>query len=228
MNANLKKGTGALVKQAASIAWLVSSRTVGFAVLGVVLNLIAAVVVYSEVYALFSAGGWQNIVLAAGVVLALLLFPIGYALLGKAYGVQLAVYHILSKQKTFLINYLAVKLSEKIEHDPKWQAKMRESGVRKTFDEMLPKYFDKLDNMNWAVRLVFDLVLDSVDVVNVIKSALDEQADTPGDFDWPRFTRSAGAKLDERIDEDFLTVDLTFFWILLALNIGGVAALKFS
>lgn len=220
----MKLELGSLLKTAATAAFQVTTRAVGFGALGLGLNGVLFVIDYSTLSAM--GGGAGDSALARATPLLLggafhLLMPVGWFFVGQKHGIQVAIRTIVAERKSFLVEYLIRRFAAKLE-TPEWRARIARDGLHAALKDALPAYLGKLDNMPWALRLLFRVVVGRVDVGGFLTKIVDERQMRALDVD--ALCDAASLEANRLIDEELLSVSPAPLLVLAAVNVGAVVA----
>lgn len=232
-----------LLKTAAKSAYYVMSRSIGFTVLGLLLNIIFLIALLPEMRKLAvdigAAGGhaggaaailvlliiivinWRLILLIAAFGI---LFPILYFVLGKTYGVQKAISSAVSTYKDFLTSYFAERLFDQINRRPEIMEQIRKSGFRAALAENIPKYVRKMDNMPFFVRPIFKSLIrkgNFLETVNLMVEEMAQKSLTQDEVEGT--TREI---VNTFTNQKFPVPKPVGLWILLGINSALFLALK--
>jgi hypothetical protein len=157
----------ALLKTAARAAYFVLSRAVFAGVFGGVCNLVFAALLWPEIKTLAfrfvpnlpHGGGAVALVILAVMALPalslaalfLLGFPVAYFLLGKKYGIGVAISKELAARKDVLLAYFFDRLFAAISARTDWLDQFKRGGIAAIVREVLPQFLAPHLWHNWPV-----------------------------------------------------------------------------
>ncbi len=235
-----------LLKTAAKSSFYVLSRTLLFFLLGLLLNLLFLLFLRPEINLLtikFSGPGPAHIGGGIGALLAIFIlaflywrvillflgfgvvFPIGYLILGKKYGVQKAILSAVSGRQKFLTVYLVDRLFDRIQNRTNVLETFSKSEFRTFLHEHLTTYTKKLENMPFLLRLVCKRVLRKWSLLQ----AVDRTLATLGEdqINIHSFKKTLIEQIDSSLDQRLFSQSYTHLAILVAVNTVVFFAIKF-
>jgi hypothetical protein len=226
----MKQALSITLQQAAKTTYYIVSRIAGFVALGLVVNIVLVALLWPEFNVISQQyQGAQPLIRVLIVILLSGVFLLGwsalYFLLGQKHGILAALRYILAENKFFVTEYLVSKLLERIHAMPVWLEKINQSGVRKALNEILPIYLAKLDNMSWALRKLFRLLIEQIDVQGIVSAVIEEQQLT--ELDVPKLNKGIAVRINALMEDIFLTPNWQWLLILIVSNIGVFGALKY-
>lgn len=210
------------------------SRAIGFGLLGVALNLILFVIAWPEIggalnighAAHTSLGGVSLLLklLSPQVVLGILLMllPIAYFVLGQKHGVGLAVHFAFSQNRDFLAQTVLGKFREFVES----RRLLSEGRVSKQVPALLETHLKKMDNLPKPFAWLARRFMQKANIVGAAKAVTQRQG--AEQMNLAQFLSATADELGSSIGANALQPTLTWLWIVLAVNFGVFAILKFS
>ncbi|MBF0225332.1 MAG: hypothetical protein HQK76_07740 [Desulfobacterales bacterium] len=217
MKTKIKNTANTLLKQSMSITYTVISTIIVFFIFGIIINIFSLIFLYGEIKILLFEGSVVSNIIGIFIIFLFLFFlPFVYLFFGKKHGIQKAVLKIISQKKSFITEYLLDKLFERINN---------KENIRKKINEIIPLYFEKINNMPLIMRIIFNFLARYINFIDIIKSSVDEQSEEEN-FDMKKFSQSVSVKVNEALDDKFFSTDLTWLWILMFINIFIVILVK--
>lgn len=210
------------------------SRAIGFGLFGVALNLVLFAVAWPEFIAALDIGQAAHTSLGGVLVLfrllspqvmlgiSLLLFPIVYFVFGQKHGVGRAVHFAFSQNRDFLAQTVLGKFREFVES----RRLLSEGRASERIPTLLETHLKKLDNLPKPIAWLAKRFTQKANVVGAAKAVAQRQG--AEQMNLAQFLSATADELASSIGANALQPSLTWLWIVLAVNFGVFAILKFS
>ncbi|MFO1350476.1 MAG: hypothetical protein U1F68_07290 [Gammaproteobacteria bacterium] len=196
------------------MTFLVISRAIGYAVLGLVLNSIALYFLAADRAQPGAAAGDRRLALGG---LMLIGMTAVYAWFGKQRGLQRAVQRFLGADKAVAVNYFFNRLADGLEK------KVVVAG--QTTIDVLIAIADRLEHLPWSLRALFNAVVPKAKLLGDLRAFANGRS---GRAMAPQeVVLVLMQSLERIIDERRLSTGFGWFWLLLAVNLGLFALLKY-
>ncbi|OWY18901.1 hypothetical protein C7N43_26400 [Sphingobacteriales bacterium UPWRP_1] len=203
-----------LLKFAAKTSWLAITRLLFFGAGGFLLNLALFLLLPNLcVNTGTSICAWR----IAAAALLLLAFPVLYLLVGYKYTIQKVIHFAYVENKDFFYRYTVNKLADFLDRN-KTTGNMVTGGAK-----LIVRFFDKLDNMPFAIRAVLRFISSLVPLADIVERATKEETITP-DNEGKLAARIA-EETDKFIGTQLLEPGLTLPALVLGANLAVFAAL---
>lgn len=207
-------GIKSLLAFVARASWIAVSRFLFFCLAGLLLNVLLFIYL-PDICA--NAGAEVCFPLIAFGIVMLIIFPIIYCLIGYKFAIQKVIQYAYVQNKDYLYRYTVYKLTAFLDKNKTTGAAI--SGGSK----LIERFFDKLDNMPFAVRAVLNFIKSVVPISEIVERAANGEAITP-ENEGKLATRIA-EETDKYIHSDLLqpgfalpaivlTANLAFFGLL--------------
>ena len=216
---------------AAKCGFLIISRAIGFGLLGVLLNFVLLIIAWSEVSAAMHIGhaaqtslAWVALLLSVPFLLAMVLFmlPLMYFLFGKKHGVSQALHYALSQNREYFIQLVMGKFQTFVEN----RKLLTEGRASEKIPALLEKYLLKLDNIPNPLGWLVKRFVMGTNIVAASRSVVQQAG--AGQLNLAQFVSATTAEICKTASAQAFQPSLTWFWILLSLNLIVFMILKFG
>lgn len=229
-----------LLKTAARAAYFVLSRAVFAGVFGGVCNLVFAALLWPEIKTLAfrfvpnlpHGGGAVALVILAVMALPalslaalfLLGFPVAYFLLGKKYGIGVAISKELAARKDVLLAYFFDRLFAAISARTDWLDQFKRGGIAAIVREVLPQFLAKLPGMPAPMRWLLRAALGKIGL-DALAGVLTENGGIQS-LELSALSEPLLNKASALIDDTLPSPSKKPFLVLFAVNIGAFVLAK--
>lgn len=197
-----------LLTFAARASWIAVRSLFLFGLFGVLLNVVLFMLLPDLCDAADTSVCFPHI--GIGIVL-LMVFPILYILIGYKFAIQKVIQFSYVQNKDYFYGYTVNKLAAYLGQNKKTGAAI--SGGAK----LIGRFFDKLDNMPFAIRAVLKFIKSVVPIADIVERATNGEAITP-ENEGKVATRIA-EETDKFISTDLLEPGYTIPVIVLIVNL---------
>lgn len=197
-----------LLKFAARTSWLAISRLFFFGIGAVILNLILFALLTNLCVSAASAVCTTRVV--AGVIL-LLVFPVLHIFAGYKYTIQKVIHFAYIENKDFFYRYTVNKLAAFLDAN-KTTGSMVSGGAK-----LVSRFFDKLENMPFAIRAVVRFLSALVPLSDIVERATDNEAINPKNEG--KIAARIAEETDKYIGTQLLEPSFTLSAIVLGINL---------
>jgi len=218
----------------AKCGFLALSRAIGFGIFGLMLNLILLVAAWPEIGPAIDIGHAAHTSLGAVILLArllsppvflgflLLMLPVVYFILGQKHGVGRAVHFAFSQNRDYLMQTVLGKFREFVEA----RRLLTEGRVSEQVPVLLETYLKKMDNLPKPIAWLAKRFMQKAKIVDSAKAV----AQRPGaeQMNLAQFLSATADELGASVGELSFRPTLTWFWIVLAVNLGVFTLLKIN
>jgi hypothetical protein len=205
---------------AAKCGFITISRALGFGLFGLILNGIFLLVAWPEISRVFDVG----FAAGAGLIFAVLLLlsaPIAYFVLGQKHGITSAMHYAFTQNRDFLLQTVLGKFREYVES----RGLLTDGRAAAQLPRLLQEYLGKIDNLPKPFGWITKQLLKKVDVVAVASTVA--QREDAKQMNTAEFMRATGDELGKSMDAGLWSPSLTWFWVMLTVNIVVFSAVKY-
>ncbi|MEZ4888900.1 MAG: hypothetical protein R3E32_29510 [Chitinophagales bacterium] len=214
-----------IIRFGVGITWKVVSRIIFFTFLGVVINWVLFFMLPDMCDLQQSQQGgmiayFQELIshcflaFAIGVSF-LVLFPIAYIFLSYKQSLQSAIYYVYVKNKETFYKYISDRMLSFVE---------KKKTGDKSVVQLAGNFLEKLDNVPFVMRWIIGFLKDKIPFVEVLEKMNVDVEITPENSEAVAMRLAHDA--DQYIEDELLKPDLTLVWLLIGINIGVFALVK--